>query len=234
MTRRLVIALGAVPLALVVTASAAWGYFSSQGAGNGTVMVGSLAAPTGVTATPTAGTVAIAWTGVAPPGIAALGYYVTRSPVPSGVAVTVCGTPSLPLAPSPTTCNDQSGSGRHLHLPGHVHVRHVDRGQRAECRRVVVAPATTTTTLDPSSTTATYGSEQLLTLAASVTSGVGGSPTGTVDVTSGPRHSAPSCCPIPRARPIRRPSPPPARPIWSRPRTPVTGRSAGRPPARPP
>ena len=92
MTRRLVIALGAVPLALVVTASAAWGFFSSQGAGNGTVMVGSLAAPTGVSATPTAGTVTIAWSGVTPPGTAALGYFVTRSPVPSGSEVRVHAT----------------------------------------------------------------------------------------------------------------------------------------------
>ncbi len=204
MTCRLVIALGAVPLALVVTASAAWGYFSSQGAGNGTVMVGSLTAPTGVSATPAAGTVAIAWTGVAPPGIAALGYYVTRSPVPPGVAVTVCGTPSLPLAPSPTTCSDRPAPvGTYTYRVMSTYATWT--AASAPSAAVVVAPATTTTTLDPSSTTATYGSEDLLTLAASVTSGVGGSPTGTVDVKSGTTALCtivlpdPSCSPDPAA-----------------------------------
>ena len=204
MTRRLVVALGAVPLALVVTASAAWGFFSSQGAGNGTVMVGSLAAPTGVSATPVAGTVAIVWSGVAPPGVAALGYYVTRSPVPSGTPVTVCGTLSLPLASSPTTCSD------HLAPVGTYTYRVMSTyatwtAASAPSTSVVVGPVTTTTTLDPSSTTATYGSEELLTFAASVTSGIGGSPTGTVDVTSGATALCtivlpdPSCSPDPAA-----------------------------------
>jgi hypothetical protein len=71
-----------VPLALVATAPAAWAYFSSQGSGQGTVEVGSLPSPTGVTATPTGGTVDVAWTGITPPGGAGLGYYVTRTPIP--------------------------------------------------------------------------------------------------------------------------------------------------------
>ena len=202
MTRRMVFALGVIPLALVVTASAAWGYFSSQGAGTGTAMVGSLAAPTGVTATPAAGTVAIVWTGVASPGIASLGYYVTRSPVPSGAAVTVCGTPSLPLASSPTTCSDLLAPvGTYTYRVMSTYATWT--AASAPSANVVVGPLTTTTTLDPSSTTATYGSEQLLTFAASVTSGVGGSPTGTVDVTSGATALCtivlpdPSCSPDP-------------------------------------
>ena len=204
MTRRLVIALGAVPLALVVTASAAWGYFSSQGAGNGVAMVGSLAAPTGVTATPAAGAVAIVWNGVAPPGAATLGYYVTRTPVPSGPPVTVCGIPSLPPASSPTACSD------HLAPVGTYTYRVMSTyatwtAASVPSTDVVVGPVTTTTTLDPSSTTATYGSEQLLAFAATVTSGVGGSPTGTVDVRSGATALCtivlpdPSCSPDPAA-----------------------------------
>ena len=67
------------------------------------------AVPTNVSGTPTGSTVAVSWTGVTDPGPGTFGYYVTRTPYPSGSTVPACGSSPTSLLPAtPTSCNDTS------------------------------------------------------------------------------------------------------------------------------
>ncbi|HEY4927515.1 MAG TPA: Ig-like domain-containing protein [Acidimicrobiales bacterium] len=184
MTRRLAVALLAVPVALVVTASAAWAYYAAQGSGTGMVAVASLPAPTGVSGIATGATVALTWSGIAAPTGATVGYYVTRTPVPSGVAVDVCGSPMASLASSSVSCTDAlapagtydykvtatAGSWTSTSTPS---------------ADVIVGAANTTTALGLSSSTATFGGEDQLYATATVTPQVALTPTGTVVIASG-------------------------------------------------
>jgi len=173
-----------VPLALVATAPAAWAYFSSQGAGQGTVAVGSLPAPTGVTATPTGGTVDVAWTGITPPGGAGLGYYVTRTPVPAATTVDVCGSPGALLAGTVTACTDALAPvGTYSYRVVATYATWTSTS--AADAVVSVGRATTTTTLDLSAPTTTFDGEQGLTVTVSVSPQVAAVPTGTVTVATG-------------------------------------------------
>ena len=88
-------------LVVLATTSAAWAYFSSTGSGTAAASTGSLSAPTGVTATPGAGTVALHWNAVTPPASGAVTYYVTRS---GGAPAGNCPTPTSPA--SVMTCTD--------------------------------------------------------------------------------------------------------------------------------
>jgi hypothetical protein len=184
MRRRLALALLAVPLALVVTGSAAWAYYAAQGTGSGAASVASLPAPTSVIGTAGDATVAVTWTGITAPAGATVGYYVTRTPLPSGVPVDVCGTPTSPLASSSTGCTDPlvpagsytyrvtatTGSWTSTSLPS---------------PDVTAGPASTSTALQISSSTATFGGEDQLEFTATVTPQIALTPTGTVVVASG-------------------------------------------------
>jgi hypothetical protein len=103
------VSLGAVALAVVAVCllwtSAAGAYFSTSGAGTGRATTGTLSAPTGVSATSTAGTgkVTVSWT--ASSGTPApTGYYVTRTD-PTNGTVSACGT-SATAPISATSCTD--------------------------------------------------------------------------------------------------------------------------------
>jgi hypothetical protein len=100
-----------VVIGVFAVVGGAWAYFTSVGAGTGAASVGSLPAPTNVTGVQSGSTVTVSWTGVADSGPENFGYYVTRTPVPSGATVDVCGSSPTSLLPrTPTTCNDNSVS----------------------------------------------------------------------------------------------------------------------------
>lgn len=89
MTRRVLLILGLVVLALV-GGSTAWAVWSASGTGSGSAATGTLAAPTPVTATapPGGGTVHVTWTASA----RATGYTVTRVRSSDSVTAAACGT----------------------------------------------------------------------------------------------------------------------------------------------
>lgn len=89
-------------------------YLFSRGSGTGHAVVGSLAAPTSVTATVAGSTVSVAWTAAtSPAGTADDGYYVQR--LAGSTAVAACGSsPSHLVSAASTGCTDSgspSGSG---------------------------------------------------------------------------------------------------------------------------
>ena len=98
----------AVGVASLLCGVAAWAYFTSTGVGSGAASVGALAAPTNVNGNPNGSTVAVSWTGVTDPGTGTFGYYVTRTPYPSGMSTNVCGSPTALLPASPTSCSDSA------------------------------------------------------------------------------------------------------------------------------
>jgi hypothetical protein len=95
--------------ATLAAAGIGWAYFTSASTGTATAVTGSLASPSDVTGSASGSNVAVSWTGVADPGPGTFGYYVTRTPYPSGTAVAVCGSSPLSLLPAaPTSCSDTS------------------------------------------------------------------------------------------------------------------------------
>lgn len=85
----------------------AWGYFKSSGLGTASASVGTLGAPTSVRGTPSGSNVAVSWAGVTDPGPGTFGYYVSRTPVPSGSSTDVCGSSPTSLLPAAqTSCTD--------------------------------------------------------------------------------------------------------------------------------
>jgi hypothetical protein len=192
MTRRsavviLAVVLGTLPAALATGTPAAWAFVTAGGAGRSPVTVGTLAAPTDVTATFDAGAVDVTWSAVSPPGPATLGYVVTRTEAPSGPTVDVCGSPSEPLADSPTSCSDGgTPDGTYSYSVTAVYASWTTSGVPSD--PVEVGGATTTTTLAPSSSTATYGAEDGVSYEGGVTADGSGVASGTVDVTAGPTY----------------------------------------------
>jgi hypothetical protein len=105
--RRFVAALTA--FCVLAIGGTAWAYFTSTGSGTGAADIGTLATPTHVAGSPTGSTVAVSWTGVTKPGIGTFGYYVTRTPSPSGTPANACGSSHTSLLPAtPTSCDDAS------------------------------------------------------------------------------------------------------------------------------
>ena len=144
----------------------------------------SLPAPTGVTGTPSGATVAVSWSGITAPVGATVGYFVDRTPLPSGLAVDVCGTPTSPLASSSTSCTDPvAPAGSYSYRVT------ATTGSWTSTSRpspgVTVGPAGTSTALQLSSSTATAGGEDQLEFTATVTPQIAFTPTGTVTVTTG-------------------------------------------------
>jgi len=184
MRRRRFLAALIVPVALIVLAPAAWAYFTSQGAGQGTVSVGSLPVPGGVTATANGSSVDVQWTDVTSPGSGTLGYIVTRTPVPAGPAVAACGSPATPLPSAATACSDGSAPvGTYTYAVSSVYGSWTSTS--AMSAAVVVGRVTTSTTLQVATPTATVGSEQLVGLTANVSTQGTALPTGTIVVTAG-------------------------------------------------
>jgi Chitobiase/beta-hexosaminidase C-terminal domain len=108
-TRRRVIAVLAV-VGVLAAGGAAWAYFTATGSGTGAAATGTLNPPTGINAGPASGTtVPVTWTASATGGGAATpqGYYVTRTPYPSGASSPGCGSSPSSLVTS-TSCNDTS------------------------------------------------------------------------------------------------------------------------------
>ncbi len=99
-----------VAAGLLAVGGAGWAYFASTGSGSGAANVGVLTAPTHVVAgAPTGSTVPVSWSGAAEPSGGSAGYYVTRTPSPSGPPAMACGSsPSSLLVASSSSCNDTS------------------------------------------------------------------------------------------------------------------------------
>jgi alpha-tubulin suppressor-like RCC1 family protein len=65
-------------LVLFVVAPTAAAYWTSTGSGSGGAQAGTLDAPTGLAGNPGAGTVALSWNAITPPGSGSVTYFVTR------------------------------------------------------------------------------------------------------------------------------------------------------------
>jgi hypothetical protein len=106
MTRRRRLAL--LVVAAMAVATAAWAYWTVAGGGPGAASAGTLDAPSGVSASTTAGssTVQLAWTGsTLSGGQSPTGYYATRVRTGDGATAAACGTSPWALTTS-TGCND--------------------------------------------------------------------------------------------------------------------------------
>jgi alpha-tubulin suppressor-like RCC1 family protein len=98
--RRRLLTLTALMMALTVSSSAQ-AYWTSSGSGSGVSQAGSLGAPSISGITPGAGTAALSWNAVTPPGSGAVTYYVSRG---GGNAGGNCPTSSAPS--SVLSCTD--------------------------------------------------------------------------------------------------------------------------------
>jgi hypothetical protein len=88
-------------LAVLGLSVGAFAFWSGQGSGTANGSVGTLSAPSISSATPGAGTAALAWSSVTPPGSGAVTYFVSRDGgAPSG------GCPSSLAPSSATSCTD--------------------------------------------------------------------------------------------------------------------------------
>jgi hypothetical protein len=109
MTRRRHLVLLGI-LAVLAGATAAWAYWTAAGSGAAAASTGTLGAPSGVSASTTAGspTVQLAWTGSAlSNGQPPTGYYATRIRTGDGSSTPACGTSPSALTAA-TGCNDQN------------------------------------------------------------------------------------------------------------------------------
>ena len=175
---------GVVPALLVAGAPPAAAFVTSGGSGSGAVQVGTLDAPTGVGVTPVGSDADVVWSPVAAPGVGSVGYVVTRTAVSDGTVVDVCGTPTAPLAATPTSCTDGDvPDGTYTYSVTALYASWTSTGTPSD--PIEVGGATTTTELDPSTATATSGAEDDVTFAVAVSTGATTASTGTVEVTAG-------------------------------------------------
>ena len=181
MRRRLLIAVIATVVPLVVLSSVAWAFFTASGSGTGSAQVGVLAAPTAVTGTATGTSVAVHWTATSAPG--PVNYVVTRAAVPSGTPVDACGTQSNPLPSSPPSCTDSPVAGG-TYTYSVTAMFKTWTATSAPSGPVVVPSQTTTTSLSLSQASVTYGTEGSVTFTAAVSTGSANAPTGTVAITA--------------------------------------------------
>ena len=97
---------------LVIITSTALAYWSAGGTGTGAGAVTGLAAPATVAGSVAGTTAHVTWTGVAPPGAGAFGYYVQRFSSADGfttpsIPAGTCASSAVVLLPaSPTSCDD--------------------------------------------------------------------------------------------------------------------------------
>jgi hypothetical protein len=151
-----------VLLGLVAISSVpAWGYFSSVGAGSTSAGVTQLAAPTISSATPGAGTVALTWSTVTPPGTGAVKYYVKRD---GGAPGGDCPSSSSPS--TATSCTDSGVSiGTHSYTVTAVWRSWASTSSAASAQVTIPGPATHLV-LAAASTTPTAGVADNLTITA--------------------------------------------------------------------
>jgi hypothetical protein len=95
--------LAGLPVAAVLWVFVAAAFFSTTGSGHASATLGTLSAPTAPTATPGAGTVALSWPAVSPPGTGTVSYYVQREGANAGG--------NCPTAASPSTSTSCTDSG---------------------------------------------------------------------------------------------------------------------------
>lgn len=89
-----------------VMAGGAAAYFVAAGSGTASAAIGTLNAPTEVSAHATGATVTVSWNAVAPPASGSVKYYVTRD---GSVVGGTCGTAASPIAA--TSCTDSGVAG---------------------------------------------------------------------------------------------------------------------------
>ena len=151
---------GSPAVVALALAAAALAYFSSTGAGVAVGGVSTLPAPTISSATAGAGTVALSWTAVTPPGSGAVSYYVTRD---SGAPAGNCPTSSSPS--SATSCTDSGLSvASHAYTITAVWRTWTTRSTTSTVQ--VTFGAAASLLLTPSTTTPTAGATDNLTISA--------------------------------------------------------------------
>jgi hypothetical protein len=177
---RAVVALLAVFATVLTVSGAASAYLTSSGSGTGSLTTGTLNVPTAVAGVqaPGTSTVNVSWT--APTGpTTATGYYVLRTPSPTGSPVAACGT-SAAAPTTSTSCSDTAvavGSYRYV-------VVAVFRSWTATSAPSAVLGVVTTTqtiTFTSSPTSPTVGGTYLVT----ATGGASGNPVTFTSATTG-------------------------------------------------
>jgi hypothetical protein len=109
MTKRRLLMGSLAGLLVLGAATAVFAFYKTSGTGTASATTGSLAPPTGVSGSATLSTVTVSWTDTTNPGGGTFGYYITRTPYPTGVTVDVCNSSPTGLYPQGTTaCNDLS------------------------------------------------------------------------------------------------------------------------------
>jgi hypothetical protein len=107
-TRRRILTLALSLAALLGITAGAWAYWTTQGTGNAAASVATLSAPANVSATSSASSVLVNWTGsTLSNGTAAQGYYVTRTNTSNSQSTAACGSSASSLV-SGTSCSDTS------------------------------------------------------------------------------------------------------------------------------
>jgi len=146
--------------AALAASTLAWAFWAAQGNGAASGHVGSLDAPSIVSATPGGGTVALSWSAVTAPGPGSVSYYVSRD---GGAAGGACPSSSAPSAQ--TSCTDTGVSiGTHSYT-----VTAVWRSWNAKSKAAsaqVLTGAATHLLLSPASATPIAGTADNLTITA--------------------------------------------------------------------
>jgi len=190
MKRRSLLMSGLVTIALVITSTAAWAYLTAPASGHGSGTVARLASPSSVAANATGHAVAVTWTGVGAPALGSLGYFVTRTPTPSGTPSAACDSSPTALLPAgPLSCTDDvSSAGTYTYaVTASYATWTATSGPSAP---VIVGRAQTTTSLSLATTSVAYGNEDAVTVTSSVLPQFTGTPTGTIAITT---SSTPVC-----------------------------------------
>ncbi len=173
----------AVAVLLLTGASPAWAYLTATGSGRGGADVATLTAPTDVTATSSGDQVEVSWTTAAAPDGGPLGYVVTRTSTSDGTVVDVCGSDPDPVVDA-ATCDDEGvPPGSYQYTVTATFGGWTASGTPSD--PVEVGGEGTATTLDLSPSTATYGAEDSTAFVVAVDTDDGGTPTGTIDVSTG-------------------------------------------------
>jgi hypothetical protein len=146
--------------AALAASTVAWAFWAAQGNGAASGHVGSLDAPSIVSATPGGGTVALSWSAVATPGSGSGSYYVSRD---GGAAGGACPSSSAPSAQ--TSCTDTGVSiGTHSYTVTAVWRSWSAKSKAASAQ--VLTGAATHLLLSPASATPIAGTADNLTITA--------------------------------------------------------------------
>jgi len=183
--RRRLLALVALIVAalLAMTASPASAYWTSTGSGTGGIAVARLPAPTDISATASGGQVTVSWLAAAAPDLVALGYVVTRTSAADGTVVDVCGSSPDQLVDATTCDDDDVAPGSYTYIVIATYGGWTTASAPSD--PVAVGRVETAAALEVSPSTATYGAEDGTAFVVTVDPADDGTPTGSVDVSSG-------------------------------------------------